>query len=40
MFFILLFLFSLNLFSQFGETVIITASPYKTTLEELKNHTG
>lgn len=39
MFFILLFLFSFNLFSQFGETVIITASPYKTTLEELKNHT-
>lgn len=39
MFFLLLFLFSLNLFSQFEETVIITASPYKTTLEELKNHT-
>lgn len=39
MFFFFLFLFSLNLFSQFEETVIITASPYKTTLEELKNHT-
>lgn len=38
MFLIILFLFSLNLFSQFEETVVITASPYRTTLEELKNH--
>ncbi len=39
MFFLIVFFFSLSLFSQFEETVVVTASPYKTTLEELKNHT-
>lgn len=39
MFIFFLLLISLNLFSQFEETVIISASPYPTTSEELKNHT-
>lgn len=39
MFFLFVILFSLCLFSQFEETVIISASPYKTSFEELKNHT-
>lgn len=39
MFIFIFIFFPLTIFCQFKEEVVITASPYKTTLEELKNHT-